>query len=58
MAFILTIILGGAALITYSIIEKRINQRPCPVCGFRMSADALDQPCPRCDAASRRAADN
>jgi hypothetical protein len=45
---ILVIVLVGAALVAYALIEKRINQRPCPDCGFRVSIDGLAEACPRC----------
>jgi rubrerythrin len=32
------------------MVEKRINQRPCPECGYRVSIDGLDEDCPRCGA--------
>lgn len=31
------------------MIERRINHRTCPVCGFRVSRDALRDACPRCN---------
>lgn len=48
MAVILAILGVGAVLIAYVIIEKRMNLRPCPECGFRVSIDGLDEDCPRC----------
>jgi rubrerythrin len=45
---ILTVVVGGAAIIAYSLIEKRINQRACPECGFGIFVDALPEQCPRC----------
>jgi len=44
----ITVVAGGAALVAYALIERRINQRACPYCGFRVSIDALIQKCPRC----------
>lgn len=41
-------VLVAAAVIAYSIIERRINQRTCPECGFRVSRDAPRDACPRC----------
>lgn len=48
MAIIVAILVVGAVLIGYVIIEKRINLRPCPECGFRVSIDRLDEDCPKC----------
>jgi len=48
MWILLAIVIGGAVLTTYVIIEKRTNQRACPECGFRVSVDGLDEDCPRC----------
>lgn len=48
MLLILVIALVGAALFAYALIEKRINQRSCPDCGFRVSIDGLADACPRC----------
>jgi len=48
MAVILAILGVSAVLIAYVIIEKRINLRPCPECGFRVSIDGLDEHCPKC----------
>jgi ribosomal protein S27AE len=45
---ILTIIVGGAVMIAYSLVEKRINQRACAECGFTIFVDALPEQCPRC----------
>jgi len=50
MKLLLSILLGAVALIAYVVIEKRLNQQACPVCGFHISADAINEPCPRCDA--------
>ena len=50
MNLLLGILCSAAALIAYAMIEKRINQRACDGCGYRVSADAVDQRCPRCGA--------
>lgn len=50
MKLFLCILFGAATLIAFIIIEKRRGQQPCTVCGFRVSADVVNQPCPRCDA--------
>jgi hypothetical protein len=49
MTIIISVLIGGAVLIAYCLIEKRINQQACPVCGFTRSVDATDDQCPRCD---------
>ena len=48
MGIILGILIGGGGLLVYSIIEKRINQRACPECGFKVSVDSPEEECPRC----------
>ena len=50
MTLLLVTTLGTALLIAYSMIEKRINQRACPECGFRLSMDAPEGDCARCNA--------
>ena len=50
MAVFFSILLGAAVLIVYSLIEKRINQRPCPDCGYAVSVDSINEQCPRCAA--------
>jgi Zn finger protein HypA/HybF involved in hydrogenase expression len=50
MNMLLGILLSAIVLIAYAWIEKRLNQQACAVCGARVSADVIDQPCPRCDA--------
>ena len=51
LTLLFTIIIGGALLIAYCLIEKRINQKPCLACGFRVSVDVIDDQCPRCGSA-------
>jgi len=48
MAIILAILIITAVLSAYVALEKRLNLRPCPECGFRVSIDGLDEDCPRC----------
>jgi hypothetical protein len=48
LGIILTVLGGGSALLAYALIERRINQRACPQCGFRVSVDAAAEQCPRC----------
>jgi len=45
---LLTALIGGALLVAYFLIEKRINQRRCLECGYGVSIDALPEQCPRC----------
>lgn len=54
MSVIIAILIGGALLIAYCKMEKRINQRACLACGYTVSIDAPDEQCPRCDAIIRR----
>jgi rubrerythrin len=53
MLIIVAILVGGAVLTAYCMIEKRINQRDCPACGYTVSVDAPDEQCPRCYAIIR-----
>ena len=48
MRIILAALVAGVVLVAYVMIERRINQRACPECGFRVSIDGLDEDCPRC----------
>ena len=48
MAIILAILVVGGVLTGYVMIEKRINLRRCPECGFKVSIDGVDENCPRC----------
>lgn len=48
MRIILAALVAGVVLAAYVLIERRINQRACPECGFRVSIDGLDEDCPRC----------
>lgn len=48
MWILLAIVIGSVVLIGYVIIEKRVNQRACPGCGFGVSLDGPDEDCPRC----------
>lgn len=50
MWLLLAILFSGVALTTYAFVERRINQRRCPECGFGVSKDGLDEDCPRCAA--------
>jgi hypothetical protein len=54
MTILIAILIGGAALIAYCMIEKRINHLACPACGFTMSVDTPDGRCPQCDAIIRQ----
>jgi rubrerythrin len=48
MRILLAALIVGVFLAAYVMFEKRINQRLCPECGFRVSIDGLDEDCPRC----------
>ena len=48
MRIILAALIVSVFLVAYVIFEKRINQRACPECGFRISKDGLVEDCPRC----------
>jgi ssDNA-binding Zn-finger/Zn-ribbon topoisomerase 1 len=50
MAMLLSLLIGAGVLFAYYLVEKRINQRACPECGFTMSLDAIEEQCPNCDA--------
>ena len=50
-ALLLAIILVTAVLVAYFLIEKRINQRACPECGFKVSIDSPAGDCPQCQSA-------
>jgi rubrerythrin len=50
MKIALAFVIVAAVMVAYAIVEKRINQRGCPECGFRVSKDGLDEACPRCGA--------
>jgi len=50
MKIFLSVLFSAIVLVAYSMIEKRLNQQACAVCGFSVSADAVNQSCPRCDA--------
>jgi hypothetical protein len=45
---LLTIFIAFALLFLYTLIERRINQRACVECGFRVSVDQPEELCPRC----------
>ena len=48
MKILLTIIIGAALLLFYTLIEKRIAQRACLECGAKISVDDVERKCPRC----------
>jgi hypothetical protein len=50
MAMLLSVLIGAGVLFAYYMVEKRINQKACPECGFTMSLDAVEEQCPNCDA--------
>jgi len=48
LGILITILGGGSVLLAYALIERHINQKTCPYCGFRVSAVASEDQCPRC----------
>jgi len=48
MWILLTILVGGAALLGYLAVDKKVNQTRCRNCGSWVSIDALTEECPRC----------
>ncbi len=50
MGIVIAALVVGVVLIAYVAVERRINQRSCPECGYRASIDGLEEPCPRCGA--------
>lgn len=50
MWIVLTALIVAGLLIAYVKVESRINQRPCPECGYRVSKDGPDEDCPTCGA--------
>jgi len=48
MKMFLSVLFGAVMLTAYALVEKRVNQRACPACGLQISADAVNEPCPRC----------
>jgi len=48
MRIFLSILLVAVVLIAYVMVEKRINRRTCPECGFRVSIDGPDEDCSMC----------
>lgn len=54
MPFIITLAAVAAFFFAYMWLEKRINQRACAACGFRVSLDSPDPDCPRCNGSLAR----
>jgi predicted RNA-binding Zn-ribbon protein involved in translation (DUF1610 family) len=48
MLRLIVILLGAVALVVYAMIEKRLNQRACLSCAYRVAADDTSDTCPRC----------
>ena len=48
MRLILAAVIIGFLLAAYVMIEKRMNQRSCPACGYKVSVDGPDEDCPKC----------
>lgn len=47
---LVAILVGAFGLTVYALIEKRLNQRACPSCAYRVAADDASDTCPRCGA--------
>jgi len=52
MESLVIILLGAGVLTAYAMIEKRLNQRACPSCAYRVAADDVSESCPRCGASA------
>ena len=50
MKMLVGILIGAVVLTAYAMIEKRLNQRACPACAYRVAADDISESCPRCGA--------
>jgi Zn finger protein HypA/HybF involved in hydrogenase expression len=48
MRLFLAALIIGLLLAAYVMIEKRVSQRSCPACGYKVSVDGPDEDCPRC----------
>lgn len=48
MVRILVILVVAVVLVVYVMIEKRVDQRPCLECGFRVAIDGPEETCPVC----------
>jgi len=57
MVMLFGFLLCAMVLMAYSMIEKRMNQRPCPDCGYGVSVDAINEQCPRCGSLVNEVAD-
>lgn len=47
---VIEILIGLSALVSYILLEKRINQRKCPECGTSASDQNPDETCRGCGA--------
>jgi hypothetical protein len=50
MTAIVVILVVSAVMIGYVLVEMRLNLRPCPECGFKVSMDGPTEECPKCGA--------
>lgn len=50
MKILVSMLIGAVVLTAYTMVEKRLNQRACPACAYRVAADDAGESCPRCGA--------
>jgi rubrerythrin len=50
MILLISVLCGAVVLLAYVVIEKRLSQKACAACGFNVSADPVNESCPRCEA--------
>gem|GEM_PF-3225747 len=48
MGVLIAALIITVAIVAYVKFERRTNQRPCGVCGFRVAMDGPAEDCPRC----------
>jgi predicted RNA-binding Zn-ribbon protein involved in translation (DUF1610 family) len=48
MGILLAALTITIAITAYVKLQRRLNQRPCPECGFRVAIDGPAEDCPRC----------
>jgi predicted RNA-binding Zn-ribbon protein involved in translation (DUF1610 family) len=48
MGVLIAALIITAAIVAYVKLERRLNQRPCPDCGFRVAMDGPPEDCPKC----------
>lgn len=48
MGVLIAALIITAGIVAYVKLERRLNQRPCPGCGFRVAIDGPVEDCPKC----------